>query len=84
MQNNRIGRRIYATRCIGVGFDENNNKIPVDVTILGSYDNIKRANAAVRKRLGNERILLEKIEVTSKYYSMTRDDFIKHADKVTD
>lgn len=84
MQNNRIGRRIYTTRCIGIGFDKDNNKVPIDIVILGNYLDIKRAQASLQRQLNNSRILLERIETSSKYYSMTREDFIKHADKVTD
>ena len=80
----RIGRRIYVTHCEGVGFDQDNNVINVNVDLLGNISDIQRANSMVRRKLGNNRITLKSLNTTSKYYSMSVPDFIEHADKVTE
>lgn len=80
----RFGRTIYVTNCKGIGFDDNNNQFKVDIDIPGNVTDLSRANGKVRKRLNNNRILITEIATSSKYYSMTIDEFIDNASQVTD
>lgn len=80
----RIGRTIYTTHCEGIGFDENNNVININVDILGNINDIKRANGIVRHKLNNNRITLKSISATSRHYSMPLEKFIEQADIVTE
>ena len=79
----RIGRRVYVTHCTGIGFDSNNKLVDVVVDLLGNIDSVERANVRARKKLGNNRITIQSIEHSSKYYSMPIDVFIDNCDKVT-
>lgn len=80
----RLGRTIFVTHCSGVGFDENNEQFQVEVDIQGNITDLNIANTKVRRQLKNNKILIHKIEQSSKYYSMTVEDFMKNADLVTD
>lgn len=80
----RIGRRIYVTHCKGIGFDEDNNMIDIEVDLVGNVSDLQRANWRVRKKLNNQRVTLSSIERTSKYYSMPLETFIDNADSITD
>lgn len=80
----RLGRTIYVTHCTGIGFDENNELFNVEVDISGNITDLARANNKVRKKLNNDKILIKEIVTTSKYYSMTEEEFIEHATMVTE
>ena len=79
----RIGRRVYVTHCKGVGFDDDNKLINIETDLLGNIDSVERANVRVRKKLGNNRITIQSIEHSSKYYSMPLEVFIDNCDKVS-
>lgn len=80
----RLGRTVYVTHCVGIGFDENNEPFDVDVNIMGKVSSLDLANTKVRKKLNNNKILINEISTTSKYYSMTVEEFIENASMVTD
>lgn len=80
----RFGRTIYVTHCTGIGFDENNNQFDIEIDIPGKVTDLSRANGKVRKRLNNNKILIKEICTTSKYYSMTVEEFIENATRVTE
>lgn len=80
----RIGRRVYVTHCTGIGFDADNKLINIETDLLGNIDSVERANVRVRKKLCNNRITIQSIDHSSKYYSMPLDVFIDNCDKVTD
>ena len=42
-----------------------------------------RAQAFLRRNLGDKNILVTKVDVTENEYAMTLDDFVKHATKAT-
>lgn len=80
----RLGRTVYVTHCVGIGFDENNDPFDVDVDIMGNVTSLDLANSKVRKKLKNNKVLINEISTTSKYYSMTVEEFIEKATMVTD
>lgn len=80
----RLGRTVYVTHCVGIGFDENNEPFDVDIDILGKVSSLDLANTKVRKRLQNNKVLINEISTTSKYYSMTVEEFIENATLITD
>lgn len=80
----RIGRRIFCTRCVGFGFDENNNRFDVDETLFRRCTDINRATSLIQKKYNNPRIVIKTIEITSKYCSMPADYFFAHCDQITD
>lgn len=80
----RLGRTIYTTRCVGVGFDKNNEPFNVDFEMLGKVTSLEQANSRARKKLKNNKILINEFETTSKYYSMTIEEFLKNASLITD
>ena len=55
----------------------------IETDLLGNIDSVERANVRVRKKLGNNRITIQSIDHSSKYYSMPLDVFIDNCDKVT-
>lgn len=83
-ENHRIGRRVYETLCNVLMYDKDNNQVELDVPIIGNINNLERATSMVARQLGTTRVLVKSMNTTSKYYSMTVSDFIKHADSVTD
>lgn len=80
----RLGRTVYVTHCVGIGFDENNDPFDVDVDIMGNVTSLDLANSKVRKKLKNNKVLINEISTTSKYYSMTVEEFIENATLITD
>lgn len=83
-EHTRIGRRVYTTVCNVVTFDDNNEMKRVEVHLYGNINDKERATAKVAKKLGTNRVIVEEMETTSKYYSMTIEAFVEHADSITD
>lgn len=80
----RIGRRMFVTHCTGFGFDAENNKFLINEDIPRRVNSIARATLIIQKQYDNPRIIIEGITITSKYYSMPVDVFIKNCDQVTE
>lgn len=80
----RLGRTVFVTRCVGIGFDENNEPFDVDIELLGNISTLERANSKVRRKLQNNKVLIKEISTTSKYYSQTLEEFIENASQVTE
>ncbi len=83
-EHNRIGRRVYTTTCKVVMFDDKNEMKRGEVHLYGNINDKERATAKVAKALGTNRVIVEEMETSSKYYSMTVDTFVLYADSVTD
>lgn len=83
MSKARVGRTIYVTHCVGIGFDQNNNPFNVDINLYGKVKSIDQANNRARRKLHNSKILINEYETTSAYYSMNIEDFMEHATLVT-
>lgn len=83
-EHTRIGRRVYTTVCSVVTFDDNNEMKRVDVHLYGNINDKERATSKVAKKLGTNRVIVEEMETSSKYYSMPIEAFVEHADSITD
>lgn len=76
----RIGRYINVVTCNCVVVDEQNNVTHEQVKLYGDYTIEKRIQNAVKRKLGNERVLVESHQKDTYYASMPIEKFIKEAD----
>lgn len=83
MAHNRIGRTIVKTKCRGMYYNENQEKLPYDIVLWGDYD-LDKATRKVSKKLGTERHIIESIEYESYYASMPLETFDELADLKTE
>lgn len=83
-KEHRIGRRIYTTVCQVIMYDENNELKEIEVSLIGNHNDPNKTAMKVARMLGTSQVIVKKMDVTSKYYSMTMDTFTKYADKITD
>lgn len=85
MQNeHRIGRRVYTTVCEVVLYNADNELETRIINVVGNYNNKDKLATKIARMLGTSQVIIKTAETTSKYYSMRMDDFINHADKITD
>lgn len=80
----RIGRRIYTTTAEVVMYNDDNELEIVEVHFVGNYNDKERVSKKLAQKLGTVQVIVKDFTVTSKFYSMTMEDFIAHADKITD
>lgn len=80
----RIGRRIYTTTAEVVMYNDDNELEIVEVHLVGNYNDKERVSKKLAQKLGTVQVIVKDFTVTSKFYSMTMEDFISHADKITD
>lgn len=83
-KEHRIGRRVYTTVCEVVLYNAENELETRTVSVVGNYNDRERLSAKIARLLGTSQVIVKTAETTSKFYSMSMDDFIKHADKITD
>ena len=83
-KEHRIGRRVYTTVCEVVLYNAENELESRTVSVVGNYNDKERLSAKIARMLGTSQVIVKTAETTSKFYSMSMDDFIKHADKITD
>lgn len=83
-KEHRIGRRVYTTVCEVVLYNAENELESRTVSVVGNYNDKERLSAKIARMLGTSQVIVRTMETTSKFYSMSMDDFIKHADKITD
>ena len=83
-KEHRIGRRVYTTVCEVVLYNAENELETRTVSVVGNYNDKERLSAKIARMLGTSQVIVKTAETTSKFYSMSMDDFIKHADKITD
>lgn len=79
MAEKRIGRRIKKTtcKCKVVNADKSISETTV---VLFGHLSLDRAQNAARRELGNNRVLVESVEYSDFYCSMTVKDFIKYGE----
>ncbi len=82
MRYGRIGRRIYKTRCECEFYDDNNERQETVVELWGEYG-VDRAEKYARQEVGNNRLIVKSVKVTSFYASMPLETFVKNADAIT-
>lgn len=83
-KEHRIGRRVYTTVCEVVLYNAENELETRTVSVVGNYNDKERLSAKIARLLGTSQVIVKTAETNSKFYSMSMDDFIKHADKITD
>lgn len=83
-KEHRIGRRVYTTVCEVVLYNAENELETRTVSVVGNYNDKERLSAKIARLLGTSQVIVKTAETTSKFYSMSMDEFIKHADKITD
>lgn len=74
MARTSISRTVVKTICEVKIVDKNNDIHEDTIVVFGDYD-IDGAQRAVRKKLKNERVLVESIRHESFYGTMTLEDF---------
>lgn len=79
MAEKRIGRRITQTECTCKVIGDDGTLQDVHVSVQGKLS-LDRAQNAARKKLGNNKLLVESIEYDSFYCSMSVEDFIKYGE----
>ena len=79
--SNRIGRTITRCICTCIVVEPDNSIVKKDVTIYGDYKAEKWLKNAVKRKLNNDNVLIESVKKISCYYSMTIENFVKHAEK---
>lgn len=80
--HNRVGRRVYVTVCECVLFDDDNEMKTETIELYGNINDKEHATSKVAKKLGTNRVIVKKMETSSKYYSMPLETFIENADSV--
>lgn len=80
MSRNRIGRRIYETKCQVMYADVNNDLQEMEVLLYGEFDQ-KHAQLACERALDNKRVIVQSFSTESYYASMPIETFVKYADK---
>ena len=82
--HNRIGRRIYTTHATCTFYNSANKKVEKTLDVCGIHDNMTQLTNKICRKYKLQQVLISQVQVTSKFYSMTMDDFIKHATKITE
>ena len=77
--NLRIGRTIYETTCKGVYLDVEKKAHEFEVSLYGNISEKKAINR-LRKKFGTESLIISDMKLSSKYVSMSIDDFVKYGD----
>jgi hypothetical protein len=80
MARTSISRTVVKTICEVKIVDKNNDIHEDTIVVFGDYD-IDGAQRAVRKKLKNERVLVESIKHESFYGTMTLEDFANNCTK---
>jgi len=80
MARTSISRTVVKTICEVKIVDKNNDINEATIVVFGDYD-IDGAQRAVRKKLKNERVLVESIKHESFYGTMTLEDFANNCTK---
>ena len=80
MARTSISRTVVKTICEVKIVDKNNDIHEDTIVVFGDYD-IDGAQRAVRKKLKNERVLVESIRHESFYGTMTLEDFANNCTK---
>lgn len=80
MARTSISRTVVKTICEVKIVDKNNDIHEDTIVVFGDYD-IDGAQRAVRKKLKNERVLVESISHESFYGTMTLEDFANNCTK---
>lgn len=80
----RIGRRVTVTKCDCMIVDESNDVSEEQVVLYGDYNDMTRAQNAVRKKLQNNRVLVKAIHQSYFYASMPIEKFLDEADQITE
>lgn len=80
MARTSISRTVIKTICEVKIVDENNDILQREIVVFGDYD-IDGAQRAVRKKLKNERILVEAVKHESFYGTMPLEDFANNCTK---
>lgn len=83
-EHKRIGRRIYTTECHCIMYDKDNQRKEFDCELPGYVSSLERACTKVKRELKINNVLVTNYVCSSKYYSMRVEDFVKHADKITE
>lgn len=77
--NLRIGRTIYETTCKGVYLDVEKKAHDFSEILYGNISEKKAINR-LRKKFGTESLIISDMRLSSKYVSMTIEDFVKYGD----
>lgn len=80
MARTSIGRTVIQTICEVQFVDENNDVREDTITIFGDYD-INSAQNAARKKLENNRVIVESVRHKSFYGTMTLEKFAEDCEK---
>ena len=80
MARTSIGRTVIETICEVQFVDENNDVREDTITVYGDYD-INSAQNAVRKKLNNNRLIVERVTHRSFYGKMTLEKFAQECEK---
>lgn len=83
-KEHRIGRRVYTTVCEVVLYNAENELETRTISVVGNYNDKDKLAIKIARMLGTSQVIVKTAETTSKFYSMSMDNFIKHADKITD
>ncbi len=78
-----IKKKVYITRCIGKRVDENGEFIEAAFNLNGRFTAIT-ATKKLRRMQSDPSITINKVMETQEVYKMSIEDFIAHAEKVTE
>lgn len=78
----RIGRTVNVCTCKCIVVDAQNNMTHETVKLYGDYTIDKRIQNAVKRKLGNDRVLVESYTKEKYFASMSMEKFLKEAESV--
>ena len=80
MARTTFARTVITTICEVKYVDENNDVKTATIELLGEYD-LDRAQNAAKKKMGNKRLLVEKVSYKSFYGTMSIEKFVENCEK---
>lgn len=83
-ERGRIGRTFVKTYCDCRMLNEHNEIVEMEFVLDGYYNDKIKAQNAIARICGNASIMVVNVTHTKFYASMSQEDFLKHADVVSD